>query len=194
MMADINEIINYRASSFERRLKNETQFKQAGGNDAFKELIDKKKKLQQQLNYPFDNAEAKDGYTALVFGYQGDGAGHQEKFISSPLMVKETSDNIIEKQTKKYFLENLQNFDKAYNTFAQTKDKIIDTMKEIDGAFNTTISDQDIIDALVEGKEITLTVNGKEQKITLSADFNLGFFADCINEAIMMSPIDIKYT
>jgi hypothetical protein len=76
----------------------------------------------------------------------------------------------------------LKNFQSGTNVLAETVKQINEKLP------NSGVTVQHLIEALCgSGK---LTIGGKEYPIT--ADFSFAFFADCVNESILMSPIKVE--
>jgi hypothetical protein len=197
MLADFKELIGTRDASFVSRLKNEKINGKKISSVAVTEMTDARKAVKDTLNFPFDNAKEWKG-VGLVFGYDhgSNGGGHHEKFINSPLIIQKEQKNLeplTNPDTKEYFLRNLANFQKEDNALAQTAKNINLFIKEKLGIEGKVTMEQ-IINYLVNPKSpLKFDKDPKNHlEITLDTNFQFAFFADCINESILMGPIKIN--
>jgi len=141
----------------------------------------------------------------LVFAYEhgaqgnatkgGTYGGHHEKFVNSPLIIDQGEEKnlkeLTNEGTKEYFLRNLAQFQKGDNALDQTAERINNFIKANLGEEDShEITVEQVILHLLDPKGTPLKRGdeGKNNRINieLETSFQFGYFADCINESILM--------
>ena len=169
--------------------------------NAINEIIAARNETISTLNFPFDHAKEWDG-VGLVFAYNrgsNGNTGHHEKFVDRPLYIEKEEKNLSElkhPETKEYFLRNLAEYQQDSNVLAQVMGSI-NTRVEKDFGADHKITMSQIILHLTDPTKYPLKIKKDDQNylnIELDTEFQFGFFADCINESILMGPIKINLT
>ncbi|MDR0606923.1 MAG: hypothetical protein LBG52_00895 [Candidatus Peribacteria bacterium] len=160
------------------------------GSASYEELMNARNVVKDTLDFPFNNANERKG-VGLVFAYGTDGQ-HHEKFVNSPLYVGNEKENLASLEnvkTKEYFLRHLEKFQTSENVLTKTIEKIkmyVNDEKGL-GANLDWLTPESLRACLLDpNKKLTFTSEKGTITIDLQADFKFGFFADCINETILM--------
>jgi hypothetical protein len=104
-------------------------------------------------------------------------------------MIKSSLVGIKDSSVREYFLNSLKEND--FVLFANIKTALVQKLQGIDkNITDTSLDDEDMITALADPTGKIMVGN---QEVSLDGTFQFGFFADCVNETIVVSDVKIAY-
>jgi len=199
ILTPVKKLAEARTSSYERRIKSE--YHELNLDEGATILINARNEALKKLEWkPTAAGDLKEWWIGAVAWYDLRNS-IKDKFVSSPKIIK-GSEYLIPASSKldivrRHFLDELSSTDEAQ--FKYIKERIISQLnspksskddKELAQRWKT-MSDSEFITAILTEK----TKNDKgEEVLKVTLDMQYGFFADCVNETILLWNINVVTT
>ena len=196
ILTPVKYLANKRTDAYERKIKNEYA-KLGNGSKA---LLEARNKSLEKLNGKMTAKwELKTGWIGAVAWYDGVGDTINDKFVSSPKIISWSEVLIADSvDVKKHFLTELAHDDAAQ--FKAIKEKIISTLEnsvnDEDKALakewrSDKMTNDEFINEILSAK----TVDSQNNEVPrVSFNMQYAFFADCVNETILLGEINVVTT
>ncbi len=196
ILTPVKKLAEHRTAAYERRIKSEYSALKWGADVL---ITARNSALERLNNVPTAKGDLKEWWIGAVAWYD-DRNSITDKFVSSPKIINWSEAIIPDSENlnivKKHFLNELSRDDAAQ--FSYIKDKIVSTLeksfkkedKELAQKWRE-MHDAEFIDAILNEK----TKNEKwEDVLKVSFNMQYGFFADCVNETILLGDINVITT
>ena len=196
ILTPVKKLAEHRTSAYERRIKSEYS-NLVWGSDIL--ITARNAALERLNNVPTAKGDLKEWWIGAVAWYD-DRNSITDKFVSSPKIISWSEAVIPDSENlnvvKKHFLDELSRDDVAQ--FKAIKEKIISTLEKSTKKEDKEtaqrwkdLSNDKFIDAILTEK----TKNEKwEDVFRVSFNMQYGFFADCVNETILLGDINVVTT
>ena len=196
ILTPVKKLAEHRTASYERRIKSEYS-KLWWGADVL--IAARNAALERLSNTHTAKGDLKEWWIGAVAGYE-DRTSITDKFVSSPKIISWSEALIPDSENlnivKKHFLSELSRDDSAQ--FRAIKEKIILTLEKSKKQEDNQLAqnwknlhDAEFIDAILTTK----TKNEKwEDVLQVSFNMQYGFFADCVNETILLGDVNVITT
>ena len=196
ILTPVKNLAEHRTASYERRIKSEYS-KLWWGADVL--IAARNAALERLSNTHTAKGDLKEWWIGAVAGYE-DRTSITDKFVSSPKIISWSEALIPDSENlnivKKHFLSELSRDDSAQ--FGAIKEKIISTLEKSKKQEDNQLAqnwknlhDAEFIDAILTTK----TKNEKwEDVLQVSFNMQYGFFADCVNETILLGDVNVITT
>lgn len=190
MLTPIKKLAEARTTAYLSRVS-----KEYGTEDAKLLETTRNQSLAKLAGKPTANGELQSGLIGAVAGY-GLENEIDDKFVAAPKMVTDSLVDMVGdglNGVKKHYLEELAKSDKAQFDYFK---KQIMTQLDKDTSDGTKLlkeakDDATFIDAILNVK----TKDEKEAEVPLvHFDMKFGFFADCVNETILLGNVKVQTT
>ena len=196
ILTPVKKLAENRTPAYKRRIEKEYAKLWWGADVLLNARNESLKKLEWK---PTANGEIRGWWIGAVAWYD-DRNSITDKFVSSPKIISESDVLIPEsadlKTVKKHFLEELSRDDAAQ--FNNIKKKIVETLEKSTKAEDKKMAqewramhDAEFIEAILN----KTTKNEKNEDVNIvSFNMKYGFFADCVNETILLGDINVVTT
>ena len=194
ILTPVKKLAEKRKNAYERKIGNEYKELPEGSSVLLAARNESLKKLNDKMTAKW---ELKMEWIGAVAWYDGVWDTINDKFVSSPKIISWSEVPIQDSDiVKRHFLTELSSDDVAQ--FNAIKEKIISTLKksikkedkDLAQAWEE-MNNSDFIDAILSKK----TKNEKwEDVLKVSFNMQYGFFADCVNETILLGDINVITT